>query len=116
MGTNYSGLVEPYVADKIYPDGTVVTFGGKNDVTKTSEGDRGIGVMVTTPTGPGVLIKGTALLLAVGDVQKGDRLVATDDGFARVTPPGHPDVFAIALGVGKSQKVWGSDPIQALIL
>jgi hypothetical protein len=117
----YADLAEKYLADKIYSIGTVMAVGGTAEVTACQPGDRAIGVVSENPAyimneglegGTAVALKGRVPVRIVGTVNKGDRLVAADNGRARSTPPGHPDVFAIALESSKP----GIARIEALIL
>ena len=117
----YADLAENYLADKIYSIGTVMAVGGTAEVTACQPGDRAIGVVSEKPAylmneglagGTAVALKGRVPVRIVGNVNKGDRLVAADNGRARSTPPGHPDVFAIALESSKP----GIARIEALIL
>jgi hypothetical protein len=117
----YADLAENYLADKIYSIGTVMAVGGSAEVTACQPGDRAIGVVSDKPAylmneglvgGTAVALKGRVPVRIVGTVNKGDRLVAADNGRARSTPPGHPDVFAIALESSKPNVT----RIEALIL
>ena len=87
---NYADLAEKYVADEAYEPGTVLVFGGDEEVTAcTVKGDRRVAGVVST--NPGFLMnKGlegdTAVELAltgrvpckvIGKVQKGDMLVTS---------------------------------------
>jgi hypothetical protein len=117
----YADLAENYLADKIYSIGTVMAVGGSAEVTACQPGDRAIGVVSDKPAylmneglvgGTAVALKGRVPVRIVGTVNKGDRLVAADNGRARSTPPGHPDVFAIALESSKPN----ATRIEALIL
>jgi hypothetical protein len=117
----YADLAENYLADKIYSIGTVMAVGGTAEVTACQPGDRAIGVVSDKPAylmneglagGTAIALKGRVPVRIVGNVNKGDRLVAADNGRARSTPPGHPDVFAIALESSKP----GVARIEALIL
>jgi hypothetical protein len=117
----YADLAENYLSDKIYSIGTVMAVGGSAEVTACQPGDRAIGVVSDKPAylmneglagGTAVALKGRVPVRIVGTVNKGDRLVAADNGRARSTPPGHPDVFAIALESSKPN----ATRIEALIL
>ena len=117
----YADLAENYLSDKIYSIGTVMAVGGSAEVTACQPGDRAIGVVSDKPAylmneglvgGTAIALKGRVPVRIVGTVNKGDRLVAADNGRARSTPPGHPDVFAIALESSKPN----ATRIEALIL
>ena len=117
----YADLAENYLADKTYSVGTVMSIGGTAEVTACKSGDRAIGVVSESPAylmneglvgGTPIALKGRVPVKFVGTINKGDRLVAADNGRARSTPPGHPDVFAIALESSQP----GMSKIEALIL
>jgi len=117
----YADLAEKYLPDQTYPPGTVMSIGGSKEVTFCKEGDRAIGVISMYPAylmnqdladGIPVALKGRVPVRYKGIVKKGDRLVATDYGLARSTPPGHPDVFAIALQDSSDASIF----VEALIL
>ena len=87
---NYADLAEKYVGDEAYEPGTVVVFGGVNEVTLTStKGDRKIaGVVSTNPAylmnneleGDNVLplaLTGRVPCKVIGTVAKGDMLVTS---------------------------------------
>ena len=101
----YADLAEKYLTDKNYEAGTVVSVGGAQEVTEAKEGDRALGVISERPAymmnahlagGQFVALKGRLQVKVVGKVKKGDRLVATDNGCARVSEASS-DVFGIAL-------------------
>jgi cytoskeletal protein CcmA (bactofilin family) len=88
----YADLAEKYIADQIYDPGTVVIFGGTEEITTTDKlGDtRVAGVISTDPaylmnmssTGLPVALRGKVPVKIVGQVSKGDLLVTGDT-------PGH---------------------------
>ena len=87
----YADLAEMYVADATYAPGTVVEFGGEEEVT-TSQSTHSTAVAGIVSTNPSYLMNATqtgnhvvAVALVgrvpcqvVGTVKKGDRLVASD--------------------------------------
>jgi hypothetical protein len=92
----YADLAEMYVADQIIEAGTVVAFGGNNEVTTcTVDASRRVaGVVSTNPSylmnsGQAgeyvvpVALQGRVPVRVTGTVQKGDMMVATGDGRAR---------------------------------
>jgi hypothetical protein len=100
----YADLAEKYLADAEYEVGTVVAVGGEAEVTASATGDRALGVVSGSPAymmnselegGTYIALKGRVPVKVVGAVNKGDKLVATDNGCAQVGA-GY-DVFAIAL-------------------
>lgn len=106
----YADLAERYVADDEYEPGTVVSFGGRNEVTLcTIDGDTAVaGVVSSKPayemnaslTGENVCV--VALTRRVpckvkGPVRKGSLMVAAGDGYARAEKAPAPGTI-----VGKS--------------
>ena len=87
-------LAENYIADNNYDPGTVVEFGGEFEVTESNlNSTRVAGIVSTNPaylmnseaTGNFILpiaIAGRVPCKVVGPVQKGDLLVASDNGYA----------------------------------
>ena len=84
----YADLAEKYIADQIYEPGTVVIFGGSEEITTTDKlGDtRVAGVISTDPaylmnmtsTGLPVALRGKVPVKIVGQVSKGDLLITSD--------------------------------------
>ena len=87
----YADLAEMYVADQTYAPGTVIAFGGKEEVTasQTSHSTTVAGIVSTNPsylmnatqTGNHVVavaLVGRVPCQVVGTFKKGDRLVASD--------------------------------------
>jgi hypothetical protein len=103
MQANYADLAEKYLADAEYEIGTVVSIGGEKEITACTSGDRAVGVVSGNPAylmnkdlqdGTAVALKGRVPCKVFGKVQKGQRLVAYNDGSAIV---GTVDVFAVSL-------------------
>jgi hypothetical protein len=88
----YADLAENYVADAVYPAGTVVVFGGSAEVTvhTTSHCPHVAGVVSTNPAylmnsetaGVPVALAGRVPCLVMGPVSKGTRLVNAGPGYA----------------------------------
>ena len=101
----YADLAEIYDTDKNYDVGTVVMVGGNKEVTECFVGKRAIGVISDRPAflmnskakGQPVALKGRVKVKVVGDVKKGDELVAGNGGFATTISEEFNKVFAIAL-------------------
>ena len=87
----YADLAEMYAADAEYQPGTVLEFGGANEVTQTTQSHSAAiaGIVSTNPsylmnagqTGNNVVavaLVGRVPCQVVGTIQKGDRLVASD--------------------------------------
>ena len=117
----YADLAEKYLTDKNYEDGTVVSVGGAQEVTAAKEGDRALGVISPSPAymmnahlagGQFVALKGRLQVNVIGAVNKGDRLVATDDGCAKASASS-ADVFGIAL---ESSTEVGVKKVEAVVL
>ena len=92
----YADLAEMYAADAAYASGTVVSFGGANEVTQSNvDGDRRVaGVVSTNPSyimnagqaGDNVVavaLTGRVPTSVTGSVAKGDLMVSNGDGTAR---------------------------------
>ena len=86
----YADLAEMYCADSNYTPGTLVEFGGKQEVTATTESHstRVAGIISTNPSylmnstlecenAVAVALTGRVPCQVVGAIQKGDRLVAS---------------------------------------
>jgi hypothetical protein len=97
----YADLAEIYSADAEYPPGTVVSFGGDQEVTKSvTVGDpRVAGVISEKPSylmnsglqaehRAAVALTGRVPTLVMGPVRKGDMMVSAGNGWAQacVTP------------------------------
>ena len=84
----YADLAEKYIADQIYEPGTVVIFGGTEEITTTDKlGDtRVAGVISTDPaylmnmtsTGLPVALRGKVPVKIIGQVSKGDLLISSE--------------------------------------
>jgi hypothetical protein len=103
---NYADLAEKYLPDADYEPGTVVAVGGEKEITASTWGDRALGVISTAPAymmnselegGVYVALKGRVPCKVIGAVRKGQRLIATNNGYAVASVPHSNDVFAIAL-------------------
>lgn len=113
---NFADLAEKYLADQDYEAGTVVSVGGSAEVTKCHRGDRAFGAVSANPAfmmnstlegGTYIALKGRLPIKVNGPVNKGDKLIADDNGCAGVATEimknmpikisNLPDTFAIAL-------------------
>jgi hypothetical protein len=100
-------LAEQYLADKEYDVGTVVIVGGEREVTASIwVGQRAVGVVSGAPGlmmnqdlegGTYIALKGRVPVRVIGQVRKGDRLVAAPDGCAMASEDANANTFAIAL-------------------
>ena len=117
----YADLAEKYLTDKNYEAGTVVSVGGTAEVTASMEGDRALGVISASPAymmnahmagGQFVALKGRLQVSVIGAVNKGDRLIATDNGCAKASASS-ADVFGIALETSTFE---GVKKIEAVVL
>jgi hypothetical protein len=90
----YADLAENYLSDTEYAPGTVVIFGGKQEITVTTEiaDERVAGAISTQPahlmnagqSGLPVALRGRIPVKVVGPVSKGDSLVTSSiPGFAK---------------------------------
>ena len=89
----YADLAERYEADEIMQPGDVVKIGGNKEITKTTvQGDQEVfGVISSTPaysmnkdagtdeTHPNVALSGRVPCKVKGAVNKGDRLISSDE-------------------------------------
>ena len=116
----YADLAEKYLTDRDYEIGTVVKVGGKAEVTACTTGSHVIGVVSENPAfmmnselegGTYIALKGRVPVKVGGRVQKGDTLVAGQNGYAVSGAEGH--VFGIALESNESESV---KYIEAVIL
>ena len=92
----YADLAEVYVADAIYEPGTVLSFGGTNEITLStvSSDTRVAGVVSTAPAhvmnsgsdhefATIVALSGRVPTKVVGAVQKGDMMISAGNGHAQ---------------------------------
>ena len=116
----YADLAENYVADGTYRSGTVLVFGGDNEVTmSTVNADpRVAGVVSTNPAHlmnstldaehtVAVALQGRVLTNVTGTIRKGDMMVTASNGYAQAcTTPAMGTVLGKALedfdGIGMS--------------
>jgi hypothetical protein len=110
----YADLAERYLPDTDYAVGTVVSVGGEKEVTASKHGDLAIGVISADPAfrmnedlegGVYIALKGRVPVLVIGPVQKGQRLVAFNDGTAIASTISTYDVFAVALETNPQEQV-----------
>lgn len=119
----YADLAEKYLPDQSYEPGTVVTIGGSAEVRSSNLGDRALGAVSTNPAfmmnknlegGIYIALKGRVPVKVMGTVEKGDRLIAGNDGYAqRAEIHQYHDVFAIAL---ESKEYSEAGSIECVIL
>jgi hypothetical protein len=106
----YADLAEKYISDTAYEEGTVVVFGGIEEITvsNTYADTRVAGAISSNPayvmngdsTGQAVALRGKVPVKIIGTVKKGDLLVTSNiAGFAQVADPQSPPnaVFAKSL-------------------
>jgi hypothetical protein len=113
----YADLAEIYSADAEYAPGTVVSFGGSQEVTRsTVEGDNRVaGVISKNPSylmnsglqaehRAAVALTGRVPTLVIGPVAKGDMMISAGNGWARAsaTP-------AMGTVIGKALKNFDGD-------
>jgi hypothetical protein len=99
----YADLAERYLADANYESGTVLEFGGPNEVTMTTNPNstKIAGVVSTDPAylmnsklegehAVAVALRGRVPCKVIGTIQKGDVLIASDvPGCAMASPSPH---------------------------
>jgi filamentous hemagglutinin len=119
---NYADLAENYQADGVYKPGTVVVFGGKNEITVSDidHDTRIAGVVSTNPAylmnssqanGTPVALAGRVPCLVQGPVNKGDRLVNVASGIAGKFNPGKAELGCV---VGKSLQDLPHDRVELI--
>jgi hypothetical protein len=113
----YADLAECYLGDSDYPAGTVVVFGGDQEVTEsTKDSDTAVaGVVTTNPAYlmnsglegehvTGVALMGRVPCRVIGNVKKGDLLVSTVNGHAKAAVSPSPGTI-----IGKSLENFDGD-------
>jgi hypothetical protein len=119
---NYADLAENYQADGVYEPGTVVVFGGENEITVSDidHDTRIAGVVSTNPAylmnssqanGTPVALAGRVPCLVQGPVNKGDRLVNVASGIAGKFNPGKAELGCV---VGKSLQDLPHDRVELI--
>lgn len=105
----YADVAERFAADDVYSAGTVVEIGGTAEITiaSTELSENVFGVISTKPaylmntaagdnaTHPPVALTGRVPVRVVGQVRKGDRLVAAGNGLARAAQPDEITCFNV---------------------
>jgi len=108
----YADLAECYTADAQYDPGTVVSFGGNEEIT-ISNTDRDETVAGVISTNPAYLmnfklkgnfivnlaLSGRVPVKVIGVINKGDRLISAGNGMARAAQPGEATAFNV---IGRS--------------
>jgi hypothetical protein len=108
LQATYADLAEYYEADQWYESGTVLEFGGDNEVTLASDGtNRVAGVVTTNPayvmnTGcngkaVAIALQGRVPVKVRGNISKGDLMVSSGNGYAR--PSSNPTMGSV---IGKA--------------
>lgn len=118
----YADLAEKYIADNDYPAGTVVVFGGEQEITTTEidHDPRVAGVVSTNPaylmnsesTGVSVALTGRVPCYVQGPVNKGDVLVTSK--VAGVAQRIDADKFQPGCVIGKSLESHDHDGIKLI--
>lgn len=118
----YADLAEKYLADREYDVGTVVIVGGEKEVTACEAGERAIGVVSANPAfmmnkdlegGTYIALKGRVPVKVWGSIQKGQKLMAWNGGYAVGTHSQTDDFFAISLESSNNHDV---KLVEALVL
>jgi len=119
---NYADLAENYQADAVYEPGTVVVFGGANEITVSdvNHDTRIAGVVSTNPAhlmnsqqenGTPVALAGRVPCFVQGPVTKGDRLVNVASGIAGKFDPTKAELGCV---VGKSLQDLPHDHVELI--
>jgi hypothetical protein len=115
----YADLAENYSTDSDYPPATVVVFGGEKEITaSTRDHDAAIAGVISTkpaylmnsgPRGLPVALQGRVPCQVVGQIHKGDRLVASDiKGVAKVL---EKDKYEPGCIIGKALEDYNSEQV-----
>jgi hypothetical protein len=105
----YADMAERFEADTVYEAGTVVELGGSAEITLVTDdlSEKVFGVISTRAaylmnshagsdeTHPPVAMTGRVPVKVVGQVRRGDRLVAAGAGQARAAEPGEATAFNV---------------------
>ena len=112
---DWADLAEKYLADEVYPIGTVISIGGTKEVTACQTGDRAIGVVSANPAfrmneglqgGTYIALKGRVPVLINGPITKGDGVIAGTQGSGtQASKSTESGVFAIALNTDNSSGI-----------
>ena len=108
LNATYADLAEYYSADQNYEPGTVLEFGGEQEVTIAEDGTTRVAGVVSTDPAYAMNAKCPGIAVAValqgrvpckvrGTIRKGDMLVSAGDGFAR--PSNSPQMGTV---IGKA--------------
>jgi hypothetical protein len=121
----YADLAEMYLADQSYPPGTVLEFGGHNEVTATTQSHTTAiaGVVSTNPSylmnatqsgehATAVALVGRVPCLVTGSIRKGDRLVASN--LAGVAQAMDPDKYEPGCIIGKALEDHSGDHVSTI--
>jgi len=118
----YADLAEKYLPDQEYDVGTVMIIGGEKEITACSQNQRAIGVISDNPAfmmnkdlegGVYVALKGRVPVKVIGQIKKGQDLIAADNGCAMLALSDANRVFAVALETSDDE---GIKIIEALVL
>jgi hypothetical protein len=110
----YADLAEKYLPDTEYSVGTVVMIGGEKEITSAQEDEKAIGVISQNPAymmnselqgGQYVALKGRVPVKIDMPVKKGDKLIPSSNGFAKVSLNKDWNIFAITLEDSNSEFV-----------
>jgi len=123
----YADLAENYLSDYNYETGTVVVFGGEQEITITNEfaDTRVAGVISTNPAylmnadldGLPVALRGRVPVRVTGPVTKGDLLVtSTTEGYARSIGRDNGYGLAVFAKSLESNQANGTKIIEAVII
>jgi hypothetical protein len=122
-------MAERFEADTVYEAGTVVELGGSAEITLVTDdlSEKVFGVISTRAaylmnsgagsdeTHPPVAMTGRVPVKVVGQVRKGDRLVAAGDGQARAAMPGEATAFNV-IGRALQDKITAdSGTVEAIV-
>lgn len=117
LQATYADLAERHHADSNYAIGTVMTVGGKHEVTKATIGDRAIGVVSDQyaylmngdagpdSTHPAIAYVGRVQVRVVGPINKHDTIVPTIGGCAERSTTGEIMGWALETSTDANEKL-----------
>lgn len=125
----YADVAERFEADTAYAPGTVVSLGGINEITITTDdlSESVFGVISTQPaylmnagagsadTHPPVAVNGRVPVNVTGIIKKGDRLVSAGSGLARSAQPGEATAFNVIGRSLENKDTTGIGVVEAIV-
>ena len=125
----YADVAERFAADEVMEPGTVVELGGEKEITRSIEplSEKVFGVISARAaflmnggagedhTHPPVAMTGRVPVKVIGQIRKGDRLVAAGQGLARAALPGEATAFNVIGRALENHLEDGCGEIEAIV-